>query len=336
MSSVPKTEHHMTGPRMRLHERIHVLRAKDVAVVGHREGCTRERLAIRLPARFALVAILLHTRMHDEFRERQAAIQLEDALVLGIVLQAQARVGHREGCTRERLAIRLPARFALVAILLHTRMHDEFRERQAAIQLEDALVLGIVLQTQARFDRDGQRRAVAHISQKHLELAEVAQKAGALALGNHRARRAAQVEVDLAIPQLGQLACGPHELVGVLGEQLRDDVQPLVVGGVDLCGPHELVGVLGEQLRDDVQPLVVGGVDLLECLAAKRITHARRGEKRGVVAVESAKTLSMHATERVPRDPLHGGERVDHLAILPRCALPPNELPARGGARNGV
>ena len=222
----------MTGPRMRLHERIHVLRTKDVTVVGHREGCARERLAIWLPARFALVAILLHTRMHDEFRERQAAIQLEDALVLGIVLQAQARL-----------------------------------------------------------DRDGQRRAVAHIAQKHLELVEVTQKAGALALGNHRARRAAEVEIDLAIPQLGQLA----------------------------CGPHELVGVLGEQLRNDVQPLVVGGVDLLECLAAKRITHARRGEKRGVVAVESAKTLSMHATGCVPRDPLHGGERVDHLAILPRC-----------------
>lgn len=36
----------------------------------------------------------------------------------------------------------------------------------------------------------------------------------------------------------------------------------------------------------------------------------------------------MHATERVPRDPLHGGERVDHLAILPRCVTSLRQPPS--------
>ena len=119
----PASEHHMTGPRVRFRERIHVPRAKDVAVVGHREGRALERFAIRLPARFALVAVLLHTRMHDEFRERQGAIQLEDAPVLGVVLESKARL-----------------------------------------------------------DRDGQGRALAHVAQERLERVRVAQEAGALAL----------------------------------------------------------------------------------------------------------------------------------------------------------
>ena len=73
--------------------------------------------------------------------------------------------------------------------------------------------------------------------------------------------------------------------------------------------------VWGQGLQGD-RPLVVGGVDLLEGLAPKRVAHARRSQKRRVIAVECTEACGVHATERVSRDPLHG-EPVDHLSDPP-------------------
>ena len=48
-----------------LHQRIHILKIKNIAVIGNRERRTLQRLAIELLARRARIAVLLHTRMHD-------------------------------------------------------------------------------------------------------------------------------------------------------------------------------------------------------------------------------------------------------------------------------
>ena len=215
-------QHYMTCAGIGLHQRIHVLKIKNIAVV-----CHRKRRAL------------------------------------------------------QRLAIKLLARRARIAVLLHARVHNQLCQRHAAIQIEHALVFVVALQPQPGFYRHRQRRTFAHIAQEHFELVQVAQKARALALGDNRPRGATQVEIDLAIAHVGE----------------------------HLCRPHKLVRVLGHQLRHHVEPLVIGRIDLLKRLAAKAVSHPRRRQKRRVIAIERTEALRMHATEHMPGNPLHGGQR---------------------------
>ena len=160
-------------------------------------------------------------------------------------------------------------------------MHDQLRQRHAAIQIEHALVFVVALQPQPGLDRYRQRRALTHVTQEHLELVQVAQEARSFTLGNNRTRGTAQVEVDLAVTHVGE----------------------------HLCRPHKLIRILRHQLRHYVEPLVVGRIDLLKRLAAKAVSHPRRRQKRRVITIERAKALRIHATEHMPGNPLHGGQR---------------------------
>ena len=213
-------QHHMARAGIGRHQRIHVLKVKNIAVVGHGKRRPLQCLAIKRFARRTRVTILLHTRMHDQFCQRHATVQIEHTLVLPVVLEPQPCLnGH------------------------------------------------------------WQRRALAHVTQKHLELIQVVQEARALALGDDRSRRTTQVKVDLAIAHIGKhLRC-----------------------------PHKLVRILGHKLGDDVESLVVGRVDFLKRLTAKAIANPRRRQKRRVIAIERTEALRMHAAEHMPGNPLHGG-----------------------------
>ena len=215
-------QHYVTRSGIGLHQRIHVLKIKDVAVVGHRE---------RRPL--------------------------------------------------QRLAVKFFARRARIAVLLHARMHDQLCQRHAAIEVKHTLVFVVAFQPQPGLDRHRQWRALAHVAQEHLVLIQIAQKARALPLGDNRARGAAKVEIDLAVTHVG--------------EHLRR--------------PHKLVRILGHQLRHHVEPPVIGGIDLFKRLTAKAVAHARRRQKRRVITIERTEALRMHATEHMPGNPLHRGQR---------------------------
>ena len=79
--------------------------------------------------------------------------------------------------------------------------------------------------------------------------------------------------------------------------------------GEHLRRPHKLVRILGHQLRHHVEPPVIGGIDLFKRLTAKAVAHARRRQKRRVITIECAKALRVHATEHMPGNPLHRGQR---------------------------
>ena len=215
-------QHYVTRSGIGLHQRIHVLKIKDVAVIGHRKRRPLQRLAVKLFAR--------RTR---------------------------------------------------IAVLLHARMHDQLCQRHAAIQIEHTLILVIAFQPQPGFYRHRQRRPLAHIAQEYLELIQVTQKARTLPLGDNRTRGASKVEIDLAVTHVG--------------EHLRR--------------PHKLVRVFGHQLRHHVKPLIIGGIDLFKRLAAKAVAHPWRRQKRRVITIERTETLRMHATEHMPGNPLHRGQR---------------------------
>ena len=188
-------------------------------------------------------------------------------------------VGHGKGSTPQRLPVALTTRHPLIAVLLHARVHDQLRKRQAAVQVQDLLVLGIVCKPEPRLDGDEQRRALADIAQEHLELVEMAQEARAFTLGDHGPRGTPQVQVDLG--------------VAAIGEQPRR--------------PHELIGILGHELRHHVETAVVLRIDLPARTAGKIVPHARRRHKGRVVAVERAEALGMHVPKDVPGVSLHGG-----------------------------
>ena len=159
-----------------------------------------------------------------------------------------AVIRHEKRRALERLAIELLPRCAFVKVGTHTRVHNELGQRAAAIQVQDILVLRIALKTHARLNRNAQSRPAANILQKELELAQVAQKAGALSFAHNRTRGTAQVEIDLAVAHIGQnLGC-----------------------------PHKLVGIFAHQLRNNSKPLIVRRVKLLEGFSSKGLAHTRR------------------------------------------------------------
>ena len=82
-------QHHMARPGIGLHQRIHILKIENVAVIGHGERRTPQRLAVKLLARRSRIAVLLHARVHDQLCQRHAAIQIEHALVFVVILQPQ-------------------------------------------------------------------------------------------------------------------------------------------------------------------------------------------------------------------------------------------------------
>ena len=168
-------------------------------------------------------------------------------------------------------------------------MDDELLKREAAVQLEDLLVFSIFQHTDPRLDRDRKTRPVAYLLQEPFEFPEVSEKAGTPPLGNDRPGRAPQVQVHLRIAHIGK----------------------------HLRRPHELVCIVGEQLRNYVETLVALRVDLFIRLAAKRRAYLRRSEERSVVAVEGAEALRVDPAKYASRDPLHGGKREYHRRRLP-------------------
>ena len=59
-------QHYMARAGIGLHQRIHILKIKNVAVIGHGERRTLQRFAIELLARRARIAVLLHARVHNQ------------------------------------------------------------------------------------------------------------------------------------------------------------------------------------------------------------------------------------------------------------------------------
>lgn len=114
-------------------------------------------------------------------------------------------------------------------------MHDELGDSAAAEQRKELAVLVAACDSDARFDRNRQRRAFAHVDKKCLESGQVAQKAGALLLGNHCPRRTAEVEVDLLVAHVGEKLGRPHEPVGIVGQKLGHDIEALVIRGIELA-----------------------------------------------------------------------------------------------------
>ena len=59
-------QHYMARAGIGLHQRIHILKIKNVTVIGHGKRRPLQRLAVKLLARRARIAVLLHARVHNQ------------------------------------------------------------------------------------------------------------------------------------------------------------------------------------------------------------------------------------------------------------------------------
>ena len=128
----------------------------------------------------------------------------------------------------------LPSDGVAVHILLHPEMDGELVHRIAVVAIQNGPELLRVPDAQPGLDGDGAGGGVKDRVQEPLQFLWQPQKAGALALGHHRAGGAAQIQVDLRVTHGRQLPRRPQEVLRPPHQQLGHGGQPPIVLGQNL------------------------------------------------------------------------------------------------------
>ena len=194
---------------------------------------------------------------------------------------------------------------ALVKILPHARVDGQFGDRVAVIDVQQAAELRRVAHPQPGLDRNAAAAGGKHRVQKAVEPVRIGQKACALALGGHRARGAAQVEVDLAVSHIEQRVRRPDEVRGCAGQQLGHGGHARVCLGRDVA------------LLARGQALVCG-----------------RGDKGHEVFVHTREIFAVRAAVDRAGHALHRGEVISHNKPS-FCFRLVFIIPCRGAWRKG-
>ena len=136
---------------------------------------------------------------------------------------------------------------AIVKILLHTRVNDDFGKRIPVINFQNCRKLLGLFQSQPRFHRNFSVKALANRFQKAVERVHVRQHARALALDHDRARRTAKIEINFPISLLPKHRKCPKRMFCMIGQQLRHHAQSGIVRGQYIiffaCG--QFIGLIG-------------------------------------------------------------------------------------------
>ena len=180
-----------------------------------------------------------------------------------------------------------PVGLPAVELAHDTGMNGQFRDGVAVIDCKDGRKFLRFLHAQPGLDRDGALCMRENSFQKGVQFGRVPQHSGTLALGGNRSGGAAEVQVDLRITQLPQLADHPGSQLAILGQQLRDN-------------GHAGVGLRG-QFRH---------------LLFDENAVFRRGQKGRVIAGRAACPAEPFLVGLPPHpvgEPLHGGNVVVHV-----------------------
>ena len=133
-------------------------------------------------------------------------------------------------------------------------MDYQLAQGKRSINIQKPCIFTLRRDAEPRLHRDtALGQSAERAGEEALELVGEGEEARALALGGDGAAGAAEVEVDLAVSALEQLAGGPDEVVRVPAEQLRDEPEPGVVRREQLADGARREDVLmrwGEEGRE--------------------------------------------------------------------------------------
>ena len=188
----------------------------------------RRRAALGLPGQGGVAR--QSPAQHNPLRRRELrlkGLQRRDGIEIPIV-------AHREGAVRQRPGKIGPAGGVFIHVLLHPGVDNQLRQGIALEQRQQGAELLRLPQTQPGLDGDGAGGGVKDRVQEPLQFLWQPQKAGALALGHHRAGGAAQIQVDLRVTHGRQLPRRPQEVLRPPHQQLGHGGQPPIVLGQNL------------------------------------------------------------------------------------------------------
>ena len=211
-----------------------------------------------------------------------------------------AVIADRHGAARQGGGEGVLADAALVKVLPHARMNDQLRNRIAAVNLEQRLKFRRIVYAEPCLDGDRNRAGGENGIQKAVKLVGMGEKACALALRGHGARRAAEIEVDLGIAERGEGVRRPDKVGGRPGEQLRH-------------GRHAFV-VFGQHIA---------------LLTRRQLFLRRRGDERHEIFVDAGEKFVVGAAEYCAGDALHRGKVIVHAVLLGRFTVRAPALPCR-------
>ena len=174
-------------------------------------------------------------------------------------------------------------RRAPVSLPSVTGMNDQFRQRILFINGHQILKRIRHLQTDTGLDGDPSRVFGKHPFQKSVQFGRNTEKTRTPVFGNHGPGGTAEIQVDLLITQILQLAHCDQKCPGVIAENLGD---------------HRNAGVV---FRQQILQLLLSETDILA-------GHSERGE----VFVRSGKQFMMDVPEMVSGNAFHRSKVVIH------------------------
>ena len=194
-----------------------------------------------------------------------------------------AVIADREGTAPEGPGEGLLIRQALIHARPVPGVDDQLRQGIALVYLQNGGKLLRAVQTHAGLDGDFDRRFVEHPAEKGVQRGRIRQHPRALVLGDHRARGAARVQVDLFIAQLLQLPGHRQKGLRAVGKDLGHQAYPLIV------------------VRQDVPQVLQSEIALTV-----------RGDEGGVIAVRAGKHGAVYSAVSGAGNALHGRKTEKH------------------------
>ena len=175
-----------------------------------------------------------------------------------------------------------------VELPANSGMDDQLPEGIPVVKGQNFLEFLRFLHSQSRFHGNRQGRLCENPVKKACQTVQIPEHSAALALGNHRARGTACVQVDFGIAQIPAGFRRPEKVLRVVRQHLGDGAKGNAVRF------RQLPGLPGSECPVD------GG-----------------GEEGHVVPVNAAEESVVLPAVNAVRQPLHGGKIVAHKISLP-------------------
>ena len=127
-----------------------------------------------------------------------------------------------------------PVGFVFVVILLDSWVKDQFFQRILVIDIQKLFELFLIIFTASCFDRDFHIELIENFGKEMIQFIEIKQKTGSPFPVDDCFGGAAEIQIDFFISEFFQLPGQADEILGAVGQDLRNGLPALIILRKDL------------------------------------------------------------------------------------------------------
>ena len=127
-----------------------------------------------------------------------------------------------------------PVGFVFVVILLDSWVKDQFFQRILVIDIQKLFELFLIIFTTSCFDRDFHIELIENFGKEMIQFIGIKQKTGSPFPVDDCFGGAAEIQIDFFISEFFQLPGQADEILGAVGQDLRNGIHALIIFRKDL------------------------------------------------------------------------------------------------------